>query len=147
KQACSGVTLAMSLVIRPLRNLRAPSPATLTTPRSGRSAAFMVDLGGRGRVICRTSPLNVRRPSCGHKSGILERLEAMTLCVIAFSDGNPVPTFPENALIPGDKELPAAVGADSEPIERIGPESGHVLVVGAGDDAKQLDPLLRGQRL
>src|SRR5947208_602476 len=41
KDARSGVTLAISVVSSPLRNLRASSPATLTTPRSGKSAAFM----------------------------------------------------------------------------------------------------------
>ncbi len=38
---CSGVTLAMSVVSSPLRNLRASSPATFATPRSGKSAAFI----------------------------------------------------------------------------------------------------------
>src|SRR3979411_366483 len=32
-----------SVVTRPLRKLRASSPLTLTTPRSGRNAAFILD--------------------------------------------------------------------------------------------------------
>src|SRR6516164_4545774 len=41
KRAYPGAAFARSAVTSPLRNLRAASPATLTTPRSGRSAAFM----------------------------------------------------------------------------------------------------------
>ena len=43
KRGVSGVTLPMSAVNNPLRKLRAPSPVTLTTPRSGSSAAFIAN--------------------------------------------------------------------------------------------------------
>jgi hypothetical protein len=39
KRALSGVTFARSAVTNPLRNWRASSPATFTTPRSGSKAA------------------------------------------------------------------------------------------------------------
>src|SRR5262249_10044646 len=43
--------------------------------------------------------------------------------------------------IPGDKELPGSVGRDSEPVEGVGVELHHVLVVGAVDEERQLDLL------
>src|SRR3954447_6700637 len=43
KRAVAGVTLSMSAVSSPLRNLRASSPATFTTPRSGKRAAFIAN--------------------------------------------------------------------------------------------------------
>ncbi len=41
KRATPGASVSTSAVTRPCRKFRAPSPATLTTPRSGSKAAFM----------------------------------------------------------------------------------------------------------
>ena len=43
-----GRSSVTSVVTRPLRKLRASSPLTLTTPRSGRNAAFMMSFGLAG---------------------------------------------------------------------------------------------------
>ncbi len=42
--------------------------------------------------------------------------------------------------------MPGAVGSYPKTVEGVDPELHHVLVVGAGDDSKQLDFLLRRQR-
>src|SRR5262245_3677075 len=55
--------LARSVVTRPLRNLRPSGPATLMTPRSGRSAAFM---GGYLPDFARKRKASTR----GYKGGI-----------------------------------------------------------------------------
>src|SRR5215475_1409945 len=81
KPAAAGVTLAVSLVTSPLRNLRASSPATLTTPRSGSSAAFM--------AYDRTDvAANVRRSLHGHK------------CPAASCAGSSAEKTRVNALMP-----------------------------------------------
>src|SRR6516162_2169968 len=123
KPAAAGVTLAMSLVTSPLRNLRASSPATLTTPRSGSSAAFMVF-----DRTCQMSRLNVRRSLYGHKGGLR-----------VGGDGGA-------RSVAGDEEMPGAVRSDPETVEGVDAEFHHVLVVGAGDNSKQLDLLLGRQR-
>src|SRR5262245_38229335 len=58
-------------------------------------------------------------------------------------DGSPLSRVRRhrNALIPGDEEMPGAVGPDPDAIKGIGAERQHVAVVGAGDDAEQLDLL------
>src|SRR6266487_536812 len=48
--------------------------------------------------------------------------------------------------VAGDEEMPGAVGSDPDTVESVDPELHHVLVVGAGDDPKELDLLLRRQR-
>src|SRR5438874_5517795 len=45
------------------------------------------------------------------------------------------------------EKMPGAVRGDAEPVEGIGAEIHHILVVGAGDDAKKADLLLGGERL
>src|SRR5262249_62154864 len=136
KPAAAGVTLAMSLVTSPLRNLRVSSPATLTTPRSGSSAAFMaLDR------ICLTSRLNVRHSLHGHKGGrspfAVRRVGKIAAASISC---------PRARSVAGDEEMPGAVRSDAEAVEGVDAELHHVLVVGAGDDSKQLDLLLRRQR-
>src|SRR5262245_59752341 len=115
KPAVAGVTLAVSLVTSPLRNLRASSPATLTTPRSGSSAAFMVF-----DRTCQMSRLNVRRSLHGHKGGLR----------VGGAGGA--------RSVAGDEEMPGAVRSDPETVEGVDAEFHHVLVVGAGDDSKQI---------
>jgi hypothetical protein len=53
-----GLTLSMSAVSSPLRNLRASSPATFTTPRSPNSAAFIAWIP---EIVCRN--LRARGPT------------------------------------------------------------------------------------
>src|SRR5262249_41713660 len=148
KPAAAGVTLAMSLVTSPLRNLRVSSPATLTTPRSGSSAALMI----LGR-ICQMSRLNVRRSPRGHKGG-RSPFAARRVGKIAAQEQHvsPMPRFcppytlSRRASVAGDEEMPSAVRPDPDTVESIDPELHHVLVVGAGDDSKELHFLLRRQR-
>src|SRR5215831_20694090 len=117
KPAAAGVTLAMSLVTSPLRNLRASSPATLTTPRSGSSAAFMVrdrtDVAAKRKALVAGSQVRV---------GMFAQAA-------------------ERASIAGNEELPGAVGRDPQAVEGIDPQFHHVLVVGARDNPKKLQLL------
>src|SRR5215831_4607839 len=150
KPAAAGVTLAMSLVTSPLRNLRASSPATLTTPRSGSSAALMV----LGR-ICQMSRLNVRRSPRGHKGG-RSPFAARRVGKIAAQEQHVAPmprailptlhALSRRASVASDEEMPSAVRSDPDTVESIDPELHHVLVVGAGDDSKELHFLLPRQR-
>src|SRR5262249_15899057 len=132
KLAASGVTLAMSLVTSPLRNLRASSPSTLTTPRSGSSAAFI----GRDRNDIAPKRKGLAARSQGPQHGHARAKPGNDDLWLALVETS----------IPGDKELPGAVRRDSEPKEGVGAELHHVLVVGAGDEAEQLDLLLRRER-
>src|SRR5437762_3327459 len=52
-------------------------------------------------------------------------------------------TLSGRASVAGYEEMPGAVGCYPETVESVDPELHHVLVVGAGDDSKQLDFLLR----
>src|SRR3954454_12211232 len=63
-RACAGVTLVTSVVSSPLRKVRASAPATLTTPRSGRSAAFMHFLELRQRRMLMLAAQGLTRPAC-----------------------------------------------------------------------------------
>src|SRR5262249_27338679 len=150
KPAAAGVTLAMSLVTSPLRNLRASSPATLTTPRSGSNAAFMVlDRS------CQMSRLNVRPSPHGHKGGP-SPFAACRVGKIPSREQHVAPmprailptlrTLSRRASLAGDEEMPGAVRSDPETVESVDAEFHHVLVVGAGDDSKELHLLLRRQR-
>src|SRR5262245_42631503 len=163
KPAAAGVTLAMSLVTSPLRNLRVSSPATLTTPRSGSSAAFMV----LDRT-CQMSRLNVRRSLRAHKGSArscagltgasiffarsLKKvmdcrvISAFTRVFNALCPAMTIPCCADDASVAGDEEMPGAVGSYPETVEGVDPELHHVLVVGAGNNSKQLDFLLRRQR-
>src|SRR5262249_20408644 len=123
KGAATGVTLAVATVTSSVENLRALCAATLTTPRSGSSAAFMVF-----DRTCQMSRLNVRRSLYGHKGGLR-----------VGGDGGA-------RSVAGDEEMPGAVRSDPETVEGVDAEFHHVLVVGAGDDSKQLDLLLGRQR-
>src|SRR5262245_10996200 len=139
KLAASGVTLAMSLVTSPLRNLRASSPSTLTTPRSGSSAAFI----GRDR-----SDVAAKRKGLAARSqGAAPPSRAGRSASSRAKPGNADLWLAlVRTSVAGDEELPGAVRRDSEPVEGVGAELHHVLVVGAGDEAKELDLLLRRER-
>src|SRR5216683_7346221 len=56
-------------------------------------------------------------------------------------------SHPVRDLIPSDEKTPSAVRSDPDAIERVGAEFHHILVVGAGHDAEQLDLLRQRQRL
>src|SRR5580704_3171385 len=57
------------------------------------------------------------------------------------------PTVADTGLLAGQEVAPGAVGADAELIEDVAAAREHLLIVGAGDHAEQVDLLGRGQRL
>src|SRR5882757_8818574 len=110
KAAFSGVTLSMSAVSSPLRNLRASSPATLTTPRSGNRAAFIVVpilIGRTWNVRRATRHLKGAAPGqirIGRKTRLLARQQNGKLA-IADAGGQPFGILRRRILAVGIDQL------------------------------------------
>src|SRR5581483_11801652 len=101
----------------------------MSRPMHSVRAAAAITPGGR---TARGSP---NAPACRRRRR-RRGIEGALICALA----------PSRSIL-RDEIVPAAVRADADAIEIIGAGLEHVPVVGAGDDAQQVDLLLRLEHL